>query len=391
MPEKFSFEQPKEKPKRELPVGEARSIAEQVNKRWRERLVLLSQVRNRVLDVNEEVDFPLRLEKNKQSPLGLFIEATLSEEPEETPPKKKLGEFWPEHGRSVSLGRMLFSDKEGRIWRDIDLKGIGHMELWCGEKGYFVDIRPLGLKGHHAGTTPEAGLLHRDTAFVDWDLSEQFLKAGIRTHRVLAVIQLNELIDKGEKISLAKARERGIIDDNFHPVVEARAFATKARLMDIAEETDMAKVLLMDAKKLVAQEQGRKEALTTEEYLAWFAKTLGENVALMHKNGWKHDYLNRHNITLDCRIVDLDSVKNLSEDFDKEYHVGDVGGADLFNAINNMAWLFKKLYKLEGGEPTENLAYYQNLVVKNYNAIFTPKEREQYFQKLQKERKKSSR
>jgi hypothetical protein len=33
----------------------------------------------------------------------------------------------------------------------------------------------------------------------------------------------------------------------------------------------------------------------------------------MHKNGRVHRYLTRHNITLDCRIVDLDSVTFIIE------------------------------------------------------------------------------
>ena len=60
---------------------------------------------------------------------------------------------------------------------------------------------------------------------------------------------------------------------------------------------------------MVAQELGRDPNEFNEwEYLRWFSRTLAENVARMHKAGFIHGYLTGHNITLDCRIVDLDSV-----------------------------------------------------------------------------------
>ena len=59
---------------------------------------------------------------------------------------------------------------------------------------------------------------------------------------------------------------------------------------------------------MVSQELGYKRTITDKEYFEWFAKTLGENVGIMHRNGWTHRYLSSHNVTLDCRIVDLDSV-----------------------------------------------------------------------------------
>ena len=43
-----------------------------------ENLVILSQVNNEVLEVNPNVFMPLRLEKGKPSPLGVFAESMLS-------------------------------------------------------------------------------------------------------------------------------------------------------------------------------------------------------------------------------------------------------------------------------------------------------------------------
>lgn len=60
---------------------------------------------------------------------------------------------------------------------------------------------------------------------------------------------------------------------------------------------------------IVAQELGKDPAeFSKKEYLTWLAETLGINVARMHNSGWFHGYLTTHNITLDGRITDLDSV-----------------------------------------------------------------------------------
>jgi len=33
----------------------------------------------------------------------------------------------------------------------------------------------------------------------------------------------------------------------------------------------------------------------------------------MHNNNWVHGYLTEHNVTLDAKIIDLDSVENIGE------------------------------------------------------------------------------
>jgi len=69
---------------------------------------------------------------------------------------------------------------------------------------------------------------------------------------------------------------------------------------------------------MVSQETG-KDLSNDRDYLEWFATTLGRNVGLTHKNGWCHGRLGpdekeggAHNITLDCRITDLGTVKKIN-------------------------------------------------------------------------------
>jgi len=320
----------------EKPKSAVSPVRELAKRRWenpREFFALFDKVDNKVIFTNDDVLFPLKMKEGEPSPLGIFAEKVLSDEvkkaeqlsPEE---KEKIVEVCEGHKRSALLARAIFRDKEGRLYRDIDVKGIGMIEWrWLEGKGLEAEIssrlgEPLG--------GGRRGLLDENLAFYDMQMSEEFTKAGIRTSRVLGIIKLNELIKGREKISLesieeARTRKRGIIDKEFSPVISVRAFGTKARISDLGNllEPVSRKLLLMkDAQELVERELGKK-FLSTEEYVEWFAKTLGKNVGLCHKNKWVHSYLTDHNITLDCRIVDLDSVVENKDSSDFKQDVSD--------------------------------------------------------------------
>ncbi len=366
---KPEFYKPEKEPKPELPSGEARELAELTYEEWQEHLLLFSQVKNKVLKVNNDVCFPLKLEEGESSPLGLFAEAAFSEKPTELPKGKQALEVWPEHKRSAILGRVIFGDKEGRIYRDIDLKGIGHVgNCYIGTRKRKATVSFPGIKWDNTGE--RYGLLDRDIALFDYQMSELFLQAGIRTHRVLAIIDLAELIIGGRKLSLREAVKEIIIDKDFHPVIEARAFGVKTRIEDIEDielcdkpSNEQKLLLFKDAKKMVGQELGRKEPFSDEEYLEWFAKTLGRNVGLMHKNGWVHNFLSRHNITLDCRIVDLDSIESIESPTQ--------GSAinDISDAQEAMLSLAESIGLIEKKDK------YKKIFTENYNAVL-PKEQE---------------
>ena len=173
-------------------------------------------------------------------------------------------------------------------------------------------------------------------------MSEFFIKQGLRTHRALAIIRLDEIVvENGEKISVSKARKFGYIKYTTEPVIEVRAFGTKARIADAKDQ-----VLSEDAKHIVAQELGKDPYnFSKEDYVQWFAQTLGKQVAIIHNAGFIHGYLTDHNITLDCRIVDLDSVKKIKTDKwldDKQVK------NDLLWAIRSLNWL-GRFQDIKGG------------------------------------------
>jgi hypothetical protein len=327
-----------------------------------------AEVKNRVLFANPSIHAPFEFTEGEPTKLGLFLKPEAGKSFMERITARFLGSKTKKvgamsgHGRSAILGRVVFDDDEGRMYRDVDLKGIGSI---IPEKNT-VGIGRIFEKASD-GTKEAYGLLRLSSAYHDRDMSEAFLAAGIRTHRIVAIISLSEIIDaNGDKITIEDAQREGKIPESIKPVISVRAYGTKYRFDDL---TDIEKVhsysagelrdlkqsdsnkeiksnLLDDAMAMVAQELGRKpEEFSKQEYAEWLANTIGTSVGRMHKNGWYHGYLKTHNFTLDGRITDLDSVGWLSrsgsnEGAGKEVdHIGeDIGDmkkslADFFEVI----------------------------------------------------------
>lgn len=325
-----------ERPK-ELPIGIGERFHEERNK---ERLPAL-EVANTVLWVNPAFsELPFRLEEGKPTDLGLFFTARPPAPPPEMPRWKKfLGYEQPKQekihspivmpeneARSGLLGSVFFRDQEGRIYRDVDVKGLGRFRK--GRK--VIQVHPKT----EFGEIKQAWGLH-DYQFASRDrkYSEEFLKAGIRTYRIAAIVDLKEIIDRdGKKISIDKAKKRTMLPSDMEPVVEVRAFGSRERieylgtLSDWTEKRSM--LSLEDARTMVAQELGIKpDDFSYEDYLLWFAENLGKGVAKIRKLGLYHSYLTEHNVALDCRLVDLDSVATLDEWRKDEKH-GKSGWSD---------------------------------------------------------------
>lgn len=257
------------------------------------------EVKNEVVWVNNDVEMPFNFEEDKPSKIGVF----LTPGPNEKEPIFHV-RVMDNHFRSALLGKVIFKDKEGNLYRDVDIKGMGP-----------ISFEDLTVKSIEAGSARNVSKGKTPWGFLDWgfaetdrDMSELFIKQGLRTHRALAIIRLDEIVvEDEEKMSVSKARRLGYIKYTTEPVIEVRAFGTKARIADAKN-----RFLFEDAKHMVAQELGENpHDFTDEKYLKWFSKTLGKQVAIIHNAGFIHGYLTDHNITLDCRVVDLDSVKEI--------------------------------------------------------------------------------
>lgn len=376
----------------QIPIGEAKSLKEHAVENWQDRLLLFSQVKNEVVKVNPDVQFPLNIEEGKPTPAGLFAERTFTK-------KAKPGEIplevLPRQLRSTLLARAIFRDNQGNLYRDIDLKGMGFFSQ--NSEFFLASYKPIVSRpGKEPGSGGRYGLLDKETAFYDYENGEDLSQIGVRVARTVAIIELQELIVDSEKISIGEARKRGIIDKRFQPVIQVRAFGTRARIGDLLKLGDVedtkqrglpelaaelekykavSDLLLKDAKKIVAQELG-KELITDEEYLEWFAKTLGKNAAVIHKNGWVHGALHNQNITLDCRIVDFDTVEDMTkQNYQEEMELAKKALTTLFNKVMNSDVSLHALTSNRSRDSLTNpippaLTHLENLFQQSYDSTF---------------------
>lgn len=294
-----------------VPTGE-RSIL----KTKRETLTAL-EVKNKVVWVNPDLDTPFNLKVGESTELGVFVSTqNLKNE------KLRNVEVDDNHQRSILLGRTIFKDNKKsdgvhQAYRDIDIKGAG----------YVIDAKTIGSTSMK-GKTEAFGILNEGAAYQDMAISEVFHDYGIRTHRVIAIIELEEIICYGEKMSIEDVKAMGVIGESSKPVLEIRAFGTRMRLMDAASNntpSEKKDLIINDARVLVAQELGiDPENFSLLDYAKWLARSIGRNVGLMHSHGYMHKFLTQgHNFTLDGSIVDFDSVQLASsyelKDFKAEY------------------------------------------------------------------------
>lgn len=326
MPENFFQE---EKIRREPPLGVG---AEFSAARKKEFTLPAVEVAHTVVWVNPafKATMPFQIEAavGKPTRLGFFFIPETKANAEAT----RSVPIAPEQhkGRVGLLASVVFEDRDGIRYRDVDAKGMG--AFVAGVSGYEVvkverAFDPRSGWGRLARATDPRmalGLLDYEFALRDKDFSEKFIRWGIRTHRVLAIALLDEIIDEnGQKISVEEAKAKGLIANEMQPVLALRAFGTRERIRHqtapIPASPERKRLALLDGKKFVAQEQGEDpETYSWEKYADWFALTLGQQAALIRKHGLHHGFLEAHNITLDCRIVDLDSVAKAKDKVEEE-------------------------------------------------------------------------
>ncbi|KND50269.1 MAG: hypothetical protein AB202_03550 [Parcubacteria bacterium C7867-007] len=269
------------------------------------------ELKNTVVWENTALKAPFNFEVGTQSPLGVMLDPSIDPPVDQSALSLRVRERG--HGRSADVGGVYFKDTQGRLYRDIDVKGTGAVSNNTGKSVSW---------GRLMTTNGEVmyGLMSKEDALHDSEMAEVLTALNIRTHRSLAIIELQELVRfnlltrKGEVESVEQLRREKSLIDDFVPVVQVRAFGTKSRLQDMESVTSFQE--FEDALDLVRLETNG-EVTDIESYMQWFSTTLAQNIGRMHANGYLHGYLTPHNITLDCRVVDFDSVtKRPDEDKD---------------------------------------------------------------------------
>lgn len=263
-----------------------------------------SPLKNTVVIVNSLVKYPLPLEVGKASPIAFFYNGSVHGDRKSVFNQYVL-ETHQEHHRSALLARAIFEDQKGRLYRDLDIKGIGYVH-----PTYGMTALPYNGLGYTDRLGRTFGFLSMTEAMLDYESSQRLLGIGVRSHAALAVAKLDEVVVDGNVVPVTYAREIGILAAGFIPVVEIRAFGTKGRIRDVLSGSYLSNALLSDAKKIVEQETDR--AMTWVEYFQWFVATLGENLGRLHGANLSHNDITTQNVTLDCRLTDLHSVRRLT-------------------------------------------------------------------------------
>jgi hypothetical protein len=181
------------------------------------------KVPNKVVWVNKNLLAPFELVPGEESDLGLML--TLSKK-EDDRASFDLG-VRAAHRRSGDIGRVVFEDTQHRKYRDIDLKGVGlsgHNELHVEGLG-----PPFIQQQWYRGRGDVRGLMERTDAETDAECAEQFTEWGIRTHRAIGIIALEQLSKDGKLQTVSQLKENLTLPHGAEPVVEVRAFGTKAR------------------------------------------------------------------------------------------------------------------------------------------------------------------
>ncbi len=335
-------------PKKEFPSGRQEE---------RERFPTV-ELPNTVVWTPERQYGPFNFEVGSRSPFGLFLHPRQADTAGSKAGFIELGTRKGGHGRSADLPSVFFKDDHGTLFRDIDVKGTGHVDDRSGAP------LPWSPSPWRFSVGDVTGLMDEESAVKDARLADTFSAAGIRTHRCLAVVRLDQIptyaVRSGEGTPLQatlvpyetlRRKKLGPADEyalpeGFVPVVQVRAFGTKTRLRDLDaltwEPAQLAGLRkeVEDAITLVALEA--KDVRDLPSYLAWFARTLGQNLGRFRSLGYAHHYVTDHNITLDCRLTDFDSVTTqLTFVYGKEDFKGGRRSLDAF--ITNVRRLFPEV------------------------------------------------
>lgn len=265
------------------------------------------EVGNEVIWSNHEIEFPFSVRRGEGTKLGVFLtnegaEPTLNMAVDD------------KHHRSGLVGEIIIGDAQKNIYHFVDLKGIGFVGMPVG--GEKITVAPPAKQRLGRGTW---GTWREDLAIRERDITEELVHEGVRTYRIGALIRLKEIaLPDGKKISIEEAEKNGIIAPNENPIVGVRLYRMRERVI---HDNERSREYLQKAKDVVEGELNKE--LTWDSYAEWFAATLGENLAKIHKSGYWHGYLSNHNVTLACEIVDFgfgEGNKRLSDLDEGEAH-----------------------------------------------------------------------
>lgn len=239
----------------------------------------------------------------------------------------------PHHYRTGILTSQSGILLDNVLFPYLDEKGVGHLneEFTNTNKLRYAHVKVVTPQAIIIAEKPRTyGLADLSWVSSDADATDSLYQDGIRIVPTIAILEMSRIPNEyGDFISLEEAITRGFLAADTIPAIQFRAFVTPYRAADLIDiepttsaknETLRRKMLLRafdDMSKDQTISVDLSEGLqSTPKYLQWFSKTFGQNLARLHKKNKIHRYLaGMHNVTLDARMVDSDSLEtDVSDD-----------------------------------------------------------------------------
>jgi hypothetical protein len=187
-------------------------------------------------------------------------------------------------GRCLLLPPLCFSGPGGRIYRDVNLKGVGPITEFVG------DNNPLN-RWYACGMTSTL------QAYTDLARSEILRRVGVHVPLGLAILdtgnELQQLHHDGREL-----RYRGAI------YVRALSLNTRLHNLRDVESDPLAAYLSSELKHLSAVEG--TDLTDPSVYVIWFARRVGQQAARMQRLGYLHAALHPQQLCLDGTLCDFE-------------------------------------------------------------------------------------
>ncbi len=187
--------------------------------------------------------------------------------------------------------------------QDVELKGCGYHRAFI--LNSFLSPKKLLVYGK------ESGIQNLKNANEDLRWTEYLASKGVRVVPHIAHLKLNELIFEGKQYSIFQAKFKQLIPTNVTPVLIVRGFGTRNRLQDLSNVLTDSPAIHVDLNMInqtldvIKKEYSLKRRLSVQDYSLWFVENLAKQIKILNLLGFKHFSLTKHQVTLDCRLLDF--------------------------------------------------------------------------------------
>jgi hypothetical protein len=208
-------------------------------------------------------------------------------------------------GRCLLLPPLRFKGPSGRLYRDVNLKGVGPITEFVGNNNRMN-------RWYACGTTSTL------QAYTDLARSEILRAAGLQVPLGLAIL------DTGEELQQLYHNGR---EFHYRGAIYVRAFSLNTRLHNLrdVEPGPLASYLSSELKHLSVVEG--TDLTDPAVYMMWFARRVGQQAARMQRLRYLHGALHPQQLCLDGTLCDFEHetgtgfIENPTPDF--MYHLSD--------------------------------------------------------------------